>query len=83
MTKELKKEIKTYENLIRKGADQKYIDNQMKRVIETIKEEITEKIKKFNKLLSESRGYNKQLDDSFPSIEKVFKEIIRIINKRR
>ena len=45
------------------------------------RKEIVEEIEEYNKLLSENRGYSKQLDDSFPSIEKVFKEIINLITK--
>ena len=46
MNKNLKQEIKTYQNLIKKKAEQKYINCQMDRVIETIKEELIEKIGK-------------------------------------
>ena len=53
--KQIMDEFEIYESLIRKNANQKYIDCQMDRVIETIKksqkEEIVEKIEQaFNKM---------------------------------
>ena len=82
--KELKEEIKTHENLIRKKAEQKYINCQMDRVIETIKEELIEKIKekrkdirgldeydKYNRteIYKKRKSYNKALRDSINIIK--------------
>jgi len=59
--KQIMDEFEIYESLIRKNANQKYIDCQMDRVIETIKksqrEEIVEKIEKMDSYQDREREW--------------------------
>ena len=76
MNKELKEEIKTHENLIRKKAEQKYINCQMDRVIETIKEEIIEKIETYFGHIS-NNGNGKPMIISTKQIGEDLKNLIK------
>ena len=55
------------------------IEKVLEKVLSDQKKELVEEIEKYNKTLSENLGCSKELDTAFPAIEKVFKEIFKII----